>query len=114
MSSILIAAALVPVMAALYVKRPLTREAGLWSCVGGVVAVVGREIEVWQEYAVLMALPVSLLAFVAGKLAGRPPKGGPPPPEGAATGLANSSAPAATPDLPPGGCAVDPSSRPAP
>jgi solute:Na+ symporter, SSS family len=105
MSSMLIAAALVPVMAALYATRPLTREAGLWSSAGGAVAaggfwvvvnlfgeldpewgtviwpvtLAGREIEVWQEYAVLVALPVSLLAFVAGQLAGRPPTGAPTP-----------------------------------
>jgi solute:Na+ symporter, SSS family len=105
MSSMLIAAALVPIMAALYWPRPLAREAGLWSSVGGAivaggfwvavnlfgemdpewgtmiwpVAVAGREIEVWQEYAVLLALPVSLLAFLVGQAVGRPPEGGPPP-----------------------------------
>ncbi len=96
MSSILIAAALVPIMAALYVRRPLTREAGLWSSLGGIatagsfwiavnafgamdpdwgtviwpVTFAGREIEIWQEYAVLAALPVSLAAFGVGQLAG--------------------------------------------
>jgi solute:Na+ symporter, SSS family len=98
MSSMLVAAALVPIMAALYVRRPLTREAGLWSSAGGLVvaggfwvlvnvfgspdpewgtviwevAVAGRGIELWQEYAVLAALPVSALAFVGGQLLGSP------------------------------------------
>jgi solute:Na+ symporter, SSS family len=97
MSSMLIAAALVPIMAALYLRRPPTAEAGLWSSLAGLtvagsfwvlvnvlgrpdpewgtviwpVTVAGREIEVWQEYAVLVALPVSVLAFVAGQLLGR-------------------------------------------
>jgi solute:Na+ symporter, SSS family len=98
MSSMLIAAALVPILAALYVMRPLTREAGLWSSVGGLgvaagfwvavnafgvldpewgtviwpVVVAGIEVELWQEYAVLAALPVAVTAFLAGQAFGRP------------------------------------------
>jgi solute:Na+ symporter, SSS family len=96
MSSMLIAAALVPVMAALYLKRRPAPEAGLWSSLGGLVvagafwvavnafgrfdpewgtiiwavAIAGRQVELWQEYAVLAALPVSLLAFAAGQTFG--------------------------------------------
>jgi solute:Na+ symporter, SSS family len=96
MSSMLIAAALVPVMVALYAKRPLTAEAGLWSSLGGLgvaggfwvavnvfgewdpdwgtaiwsVVIAGTEIEIWQEYAVLVALPVSALGFMAGQALG--------------------------------------------
>jgi solute:Na+ symporter, SSS family len=101
MSSMLVAAALVPILAALYVRRSLTREAGLWSSLVGLgvagsfwvavnalgemdpdwgtviwpVTIAGRELEVWQEYAVLAALPASAVAFVAGQLFGRPPEG---------------------------------------
>jgi solute:Na+ symporter, SSS family len=99
MSSMLVAAALVPIMAVLYVGRPLTREAGFWSSLGGLVTaggfwvavnvlgspdpewgtviwplvVAGTRIELWQEYAVLAALPVSIGAFAAGQAFGRPP-----------------------------------------
>jgi solute:Na+ symporter, SSS family len=102
MSSMLIAAALVPIMAALYAKGRLAPEAGLWSSVAGLgaaagfwvlvnvfgqwepewgtaiwsVTVAGTEIELWQEYAVLLALPLSGAAFVAGQVMGRsaPPR----------------------------------------
>jgi solute:Na+ symporter, SSS family len=93
-----VAAALVPIMAALYIRRPLTREAGLWSSLGGLgvaggfwvavnvlgspdpewgtviweVVLAGARIELWQEYAVLAALPVSLAGFMAGQVFGRP------------------------------------------
>jgi solute:Na+ symporter, SSS family len=103
MSSMLVAAALVPIMAVLYVRRPLTREAGLWSSLGGLgvaggfwvavnvlgspdpewgtviwpLVVAGTRIELWQEYAVLVALPVSVGAFAAGQAFGRPPEDGP-------------------------------------
>jgi solute:Na+ symporter, SSS family len=97
MSSMLIAAALVPVMAALYLPRPPTPEAGFWSSLGGLgvaggfwvavnlfgemdpewgtviwpVMFAGRRVELWQEYAVLAALPVSMAAFLAGQRLGR-------------------------------------------
>jgi solute:Na+ symporter, SSS family len=96
MSSMLIAAALVPILAALYLKGRLAPEAGLWSSVGGfgvaagfwivvnvlgewdaewgtaiwTVTLAGTEVELWQEYAVLLALPLSGLGFIAGQLLG--------------------------------------------
>jgi hypothetical protein len=40
----------------------------------------GRTIDIWQEYALLFSLPVSILGFVAGSLFGRelPPAPSPP------------------------------------
>jgi SSS family solute:Na+ symporter len=106
MSSVLTSTVLVPVMAGLYYrgrKRPL---AGLLASAGGLVSVVlfyllvshfgvrnedydtyilslrlgGRTIDIWQEYALLFSLPVSILGFVAGNLFGReqPPARVPP------------------------------------
>jgi SSS family solute:Na+ symporter len=92
MSTVLVAAALVPVLAALLLPVRPPPAAGLWSAGAGlatalvVVALVGvlgdtdpdwgtriwrftwrgRAWEIWQEYAVLAALPVALLAFGAG------------------------------------------------
>jgi len=97
MSSILTSTVFVPVMAGLYYrgrKRPL---AGLLSGAGGLLSVVlfyvlvslygvrneeydtyiltlrfgGRAIEIWQEYALFVSLPVSFLGFIAGNLLGR-------------------------------------------
>ena len=96
MSSVLVAAALVPVLAALWMKRP-ARLAGTASSTVGLVTllvsyflvtaygaddpewgtriwtftVAGRPVALWQEYGVLIALPLSALAFVAGHFADR-------------------------------------------
>ena len=93
MSTVLVGAALVPVLAALFIERP-RRAAGLASSLTGLavvvtgyglvswlgiddpewgtriwtVSVAGRELAIWQEYVVLAALPASALAFLAGHL----------------------------------------------
>ena len=98
MSTILVAAALVPVLAALYLPFPPTARAGLWSSAVGLVAATtfygavnlfgetseewgtviwtlragGRALDLWQEYAVLVALPLSAGAFAIGQIAGGP------------------------------------------
>ena len=97
MSTMLVAAALVPVLAALYIRRPPTARAGLWSSAGGLatattffllvnlfgstsdewgtviwpVRIGPLEVELWQEYALLFALPVSALLFALGEITGR-------------------------------------------
>lgn len=97
MSSVLVAAALVPVLAALYMEDPKP-AAGLASSLSGLVTVLasyalvtslgvddpewgtriwtitlgGRTVEYWQEYGVIVALPVSLTAFLGGQALGRP------------------------------------------
>lgn len=97
MSTVLVASALVPVLAALYMPARLTAEAGLWSSLAGLVtagaffALVNlfgepspewgtviwpvrmgaTTIPLWQEYAVLFALPASGLGFALGLIAGR-------------------------------------------
>ena len=100
MSSVLVATALVPVTAALYLPRPPKPAAGLASSVAGLAVAAGvftltnlfgaldeewetmiwsfdafgREWSIWQEYAVLFALPASVLAFLAGQAVGRAPR----------------------------------------
>jgi len=95
-SSLLTAAALVPLMAALFSPRPPKAAAGLASSLAGLVTAIGfytvvtlfgsydpewetiiwevrlaeRRVPIWQEYALLLALPVSALAFAAGQLFG--------------------------------------------
>jgi Na+/proline symporter len=102
-SSLLTAAVLIPLMAGLFSPRPLKRAAGLASSLAGLVTAVafylavnvlgtydtewetviwevsfrGGVVQVWQEYALLLALPVSAVAFVAGQLLGRSNGGGP-------------------------------------
>ena len=97
MATMLVAAALVPVLAGLYLPRPLAPAAGLWSSVGGLVAAgvffllvnlfgsLSEEwgtmiwtldlgpvrVDLWQEYAVLVALPVSVVGFLLGQWRGR-------------------------------------------
>lgn len=97
MSSVLVAAALVPVLAALWLDD-LKPAAGLASSLTGLVTVLGSyvlvttfgvddqewgtriwsfslgttRLEYWQEYGVIVALPASALAFVVGQLLGRP------------------------------------------
>lgn len=97
MSTVLIAAGLVPVLAALYLPRTTTPAAGFASSLTGLliaaacyaavnalgsydaewetmvwtIDVGGRPVGLWQEYALLLALPASALAYVAGSLTGR-------------------------------------------
>ncbi|MCA9737261.1 MAG: sodium:solute symporter family protein [Gemmatimonadota bacterium] len=96
MSTVLVASALVPVLAGLYLPIPLKRAAGLGASLGGLgvalvfflalwilgsedpewgtriwrVTVGGRELEIWQEYGVLIALPASLVGFALGQAFG--------------------------------------------
>src|SRR5690606_9037395 len=99
MSTVLMAAPLVPLLAGLYSRRRPPAAAGFASSLTGLgVAVVfyvlvhvygsydeewatqiwtlelgGRSIALWQEYAVLFALPASALAFVIARIAARAP-----------------------------------------
>lgn len=103
MSTVLVAAALVPVLAGLYMPFRPSARAGLWSSLAGLLSatgfyvlvnlagetseewgtviwtvfVRGITLELWQEYAVLVALPVSATAFVAGQLLARRSPSGP-------------------------------------
>jgi hypothetical protein len=87
------------VLAALYIPRFATPAAGLAAALTGLgvaalytalvsglgthsaewdtmiwrTSVFGVDVALWQEYAVLFALPASLLAFALGSLFGRPP-----------------------------------------
>jgi len=107
MAAMLVGAAFVPVSAALFAQRRLKPAAGLASSLVGFAAVTGvyvavnvygveseqwgtviwtvqawgRSFEIWQEYAVLFALPASAMAFIMGQILGRPwptamPQGG--------------------------------------
>ena len=97
MSSVLVSAALVPVVAALFLRVRPRPAAGLASSLVGLVVaagvfvltnvygvvdeewgtriwtmrVGGAEVAIWQEYAVLFALPASIIAFVVGQVLGR-------------------------------------------
>ena len=83
MAGIMASVVLVPVMGALFFQP--RRGAGLWGAIGGFVGLFvfygvlfkfddGEEtfvlrlgtVEIWQDYAVLCALPISLAAFLAG------------------------------------------------
>ena len=114
MSTLLTATVLVPLVAALYLRRPPKPAAGLASAGAGLATAVlffgavalfgtfdpewetviwtfdlgGREVALWQEYALLVALPVSALAFLLGQRLGvRPsPVAGRPVEEVFATG----------------------------
>ncbi len=96
MSTVLVAAALVPVLAALYLPVRLEPRAGLWSSIAGLVTAVGfyamvnafgvaseewgttiwtvtaagARVDLWQEYAVLVALPSSAAGFALGQVRG--------------------------------------------
>jgi SSS family solute:Na+ symporter len=93
MASVMASVVLVPVMGALFARpRP---AAGLWGAIAGFAGLVAfyalvmqepnyRELdqtyvltigslEIWQDYAVLCALPVSLAGFIAGNFWGRRP-----------------------------------------
>src|SRR5690606_33831192 len=97
MSTVLISAALVPLLAGLFSRRPQPAAAGLASSLTGLgVALLfyvlihlngrydeewatqiwtlelgGRAFELWQEHAVLLALPASAVAFLAARVAAR-------------------------------------------
>lgn len=97
MSTILVAAALVPVLAAMYLPRSASPAAGLASSTAGLVVAVlyyvavhtfggfdaelatqvwtvtigSREVALWQEYALLFALPASAGAYILGAVLGR-------------------------------------------
>ncbi|HEX6588544.1 MAG TPA: sodium:solute symporter family protein [Longimicrobiales bacterium] len=97
MATVLVVTALIPVLAALYVPRLATRAAGIASALTGLgvaalysalvrglgthsaewdttiwrTSVLGADVALWQEYAVIVALPASLLAFAIGSLFGR-------------------------------------------
>ena len=96
MATVLVVTALVPVLAALYVPRLATPAAGVASALAGLVtaalytalvtlngtyseewgttiwrpSLLGAELALWQEYAVLFALPASVLAFAIGSMVG--------------------------------------------
>jgi Na+/proline symporter len=97
MSTVLVAAGLVPILASLYLPRPPRPAAGLASSATGLVVALGfsalvwtfgtmseewgtliwtvrlgeRTLPLWQEYALLFALPASAVAFVVGQRFGR-------------------------------------------
>jgi Na+/proline symporter len=97
MSSMLVSTALVPIVAALFLRVPPKPAAVLASSLTGLAvavivfvltningvyddewgtriwsfAVDGRSISIWQEYAVLFALPASVVAFLIGQVVGR-------------------------------------------
>ncbi|MGH7607275.1 MAG: hypothetical protein ACREME_08050, partial [Gemmatimonadales bacterium] len=97
MSSVLVSAALVPIVAAIFLPQAPKPAAGLASSLAGLlvagavfvltnvygvfdvewgtriltVEVGGAEVAIWQEYAVLVALPASILAFVIGQVFGK-------------------------------------------
>jgi solute:Na+ symporter, SSS family len=111
MATILISAAFVPLMAALYLPFRPRPAAGLAASLAGLgtalafvlvvnlfgaldeewgtaiwhVTLRARELAIWQEYAVLAALPASATGFLLGQLYGRRPPPAPPtatpPPE---------------------------------
>ena len=94
MSTVLIAAGLVPILAGLYLPRSATPAAGVaasatglgvaivhyalvhafgahdpeWATQIWTITVAGREVAVWQEYALLTALPASAVAYAIGSV----------------------------------------------
>jgi len=99
MAAMLVGTVFVPVVLALFTNRTYKPAAGVASSLTGLVVVTGvyvlvnllgsrdetwgtivwtlgvggSSIRIWQEYAVLFALPASLLAFVLGEWLGRKP-----------------------------------------
>ncbi len=93
MAGVLASVVLVPVMAGLLLRKPPARAAGLASALAGFATLlayhivvhtlgewdVDREsyvwrvggIELWREYAAIVALPVSTISFIMGNLFGR-------------------------------------------
>lgn len=94
MASLLVSTVLVPVLCGLYLRPPHARTAGFAAALGGLVVafgfyiavnvtgaydpewetvvaawrIAGRQVSVWQEHAVLVALPFSAAAYAAGAL----------------------------------------------
>jgi len=103
MATMLVGAAFVPISAALFLRRRLKPAAGLASSLVGAfasaavyllvnlygleseqwgtmiwqVSIAGFGFDLWQEYAVLVALPLSALAFALGQWLGEAPGPGP-------------------------------------
>jgi SSS family solute:Na+ symporter len=103
MATMLVGAAFVPISAALFLRRRLKPAAGLASSVVGLsasaavyvlvnlhgveseqwgtmiwsVSIGPVDFDLWQEYAVLVALPLSGLAFLFGQWLGEAPQAGP-------------------------------------
>lgn len=101
MSTVLVVTALVPVLAALWLPRLATPTAGFASALAGLVTatlyfvavnafgradeewgtmiwettLIGRDLALWQEHAVLLALPASMLAFLIAAAFTRRPTG---------------------------------------
>lgn len=97
MSTLLVGTALVPILAGLYLRGPLPRAAGTastatgfgtallfyvlvnvlgsrdpeWETVSLAVTVGGRSFELWQEHALLFALPASVGGWLIGRWRGR-------------------------------------------
>jgi len=97
MSTLLTSTVFVPIMAGLFYKGRKTKMAGLLGCAGGFVSAVvyyivlhhfgafdqeygtfiwnftlgGRAFSLWQEYALLFSLPISLVGFIIGSIFGR-------------------------------------------
>ncbi|HEX6308465.1 MAG TPA: sodium:solute symporter family protein [Longimicrobiales bacterium] len=97
MASILVSSALVPIVGALFLRLPLRPAAGLASSLAGLLVAAAvflltnvygayneewgtriwsvtagaRTFDIWQEYAVLFALPASAGAFLLGQIFGR-------------------------------------------
>lgn len=100
-STVLVATALIPILAGLYLRRPPAPLAGLLAALAGLAAALGtyllvrtlgrfdpewetmtltlswagRSFTIWQEYAVLFALPISIAGFLLGQRLGRHPAG---------------------------------------
>jgi SSS family solute:Na+ symporter len=97
MATILLSSSLVPVLAGLYLPKPHPARAGLFATVGGFgsailfygfvnvcgayseewdttiveVAVGGRPLEIWQDHALLVTLPISILGYAVGHFSSR-------------------------------------------
>jgi SSS family solute:Na+ symporter len=93
-SSVLVSVVFVPLMAGLFLPRPPRPAAGLFSAVAGLATLIAfytlvylngaadedaesvvwrlGGLEIWREYAVLAALPMSALGFLLGPFAGQP------------------------------------------
>jgi len=107
MSTLLTSTVFVPIMAGLFWKGRKTKLAGLLGCSAGFLSAIlyylllhrfgspdeefgtfiwtftlgGRQVSLWQEYAIFFSLPLSLAGFVLGNLFGtavreHPPRGG--------------------------------------
>ncbi|MEE8538074.1 MAG: sodium:solute symporter family protein [Acidobacteriota bacterium] len=96
MSTILTSSVFVPIMVALYYKKPKTQASGMYSSIAGLVGAIayylilyqigtfsedyetyiwtftigGIHFELWQEYALFFSLPLSMLGFLYGSRVG--------------------------------------------